>query len=279
VQALDSGEVRQDTFTIKTLDGTEKSVTVVINGASDTSWIDINNTIAGGAGHDSIFGGAGSDRLSGRGGNDRLDGGSGNDTISGGSGDDRLYGASGQDRIVGGTGADRAYGGSGNDRISGNAGNDRLYGDTGRDSLSGGIGSDTIVGGSGRDTITGGSGNDKIYGGAGADLLNGGAGRDAFVFNTKIGKGEIDTIQVFNAIEDTIVLDRAVFKNLGNSGKIGWNELQWAGKAYDSDDRILYDFTTGVLSYDADGSGSVSAVKFAKLDPYLWLMPDNFRII
>jgi VCBS repeat-containing protein len=279
MQALDSGEVRQETFTIKTVDGTEKVVTVFINGISDTIWLDLDNTISGGARHDSIFGGAGSDRLSGAAGNDRLDGGSGNDTVSGGSGSDRIYGGSGQDRISGGTGVDRAFGGSGHDRMSGDAGNDRLYGDTGNDSLSGGTGSDTIVGGSGRDTIKGGSGNDRIYGGAGADLLNGGAGSDAFVFNTKIGKGEVDTIQGFDPIEDMIVLDRAIFKNLGSSGKIGWNEFQWTGKANDADDRILYDFTTGMLSYDADGNGSGSAVKFAKLDPYLWLMPDNFRII
>jgi VCBS repeat-containing protein len=279
VQALNSGEVRQETFTIKTVDGTEKAVTVFINGISDTLWLDLDNTISGGAGRDTIFGGAGSDRLSGAAGNDHLDGGSGNDSVSGGSGNDRLYGGSGQDRISGGTGADKAYGGSGNDRISGDAGNDRLYGDTGNDSLSGGTGRDTIVGGSGRDTIMGGSGNDKIYGGEGADLLNGGAGRDEFVFNTRIGKGQIDTIQGFNPIEDTIVLDRDVFINLGNSGKIGWNEFQWSGKAHDSDDRILYDFTTGVLSYDADGNGSGAAVMFAKLDPYLWLTPDNFRII
>ncbi|MBD2751001.1 hypothetical protein IC232_30680 [Microvirga sp. BT688] len=139
--------------------------------------------------------------------------------------------------------------------------------------------SDTIVGGNGRDTITGGSGNDKIYGGVGADLLKGGAGRDAFVFNTNIGKGEIDTIQGFNPIEDTIVLARDVFKNLGSSGKIGWNEFQWTGKSNDAGDRILYDYATGVLSYDADGIGSGGAIKFVKLDPYLWLTPDKIRII
>lgn len=279
VQALNSGEIRQETFTVTTVDGTEKVVTVFINGINDTSWLDLDNTISGGASHDSIFGGAGSDRLSGAAGNDRLDGGSGNDSISGGSGDDWISGGTGQDGISGGTGADRVYGGSGNDRISGDAGSDRLSGDAGNDKIFGGTGSDTINGGSGRDTITGGSGNDKIYGGAGADLLNGGAGRDAFVFNTNIGKGELDTIQGFNPFEDTIVLDRTIFKNLGSSGRISWDEFQWAGKAHDADDRILYDFTTGVLSYDADGNGSGGAVKFVKLDPYLWLLPDNFRII
>ena len=30
---------------------------------------------------------------------------------------------------------------------------------------------------------------------------------------------------------------------------------------------------------DADGSGSGAAVKFAKIDPWLWLTHDSFRII
>ena len=279
VQVLQEGEVKQENFTIKTVDGTEKTVTVLVNGTSDTAWIDEDNTISGGSSHDTIFGGAGTDRLVGGAGNDRVDGGSGNDTVLGGSGNDRVYGGTGNDSVSGGTGADRVYGGSGADHVSGGSGNDRLYGDAGNDRLSGGTGSDTIVGGSGRDTITGGSGNDKIYGGLGADLLNGGAGRDTFVFDTKLGKGEVDTIQGFNPLEDRILLDSAVFKKLGDPGILDWDALRWGGSAIDANDRILYDFATGTLSYDADGSGSGAAVKFAKIDPWLWLTHDSFRII
>jgi VCBS repeat-containing protein len=279
VQALEDGEVRQETFTIRTAGGTEKAVSVLINGTGDTNWVDLNNTISGGGGHDSIFGGAGLDRLSGGGGNDRLEGGSGNDTVSGGSGNDRVYGGTGNDRVYGGTGSDRVYGGSGNDRVYGDSGNDRLYGDAGSDRLSGGSGNDVIFGGSGRDTITGSSGNDKIYGDLGADLLSGGTGRDSFVFDTRLGKGEIDTIQGFNPLEDKILLDNAVFKKLGSPGQLDWGAFRWGGNALDADDRILYDFATGTLSYDADGTGSGAAVKFAKIDPWLWFTHDSFRII
>lgn len=279
VQALQDGEVKQENFTVRTVDGTEKTVSVLINGTSDTAWIDLNNTISGGSGHDSIFGGAGTDRLVGGAGNDRVDGGSGNDTVSGGSGNDRVYGGTGNDSVSGGTGADRVYGGSGADRVSGDSGNDRLYGDAGNDRLSGSTGSDTIYGGSGRDTITGGSGNDKIYGGLGADLLDGGAGRDSFVFDTKLGKGEVDTIRGFNPLADRILLDNAVFKELGNPGKLDWSAFRWGGAALDANDRVLYDLAIGTLSYDADGSGSGAAVKFAKIDPWLWLTHDSFRII
>jgi VCBS repeat-containing protein len=279
VQALQEGEAKQETFTVKTIDGTETTVKVQINGTNDTPWIDGNNTISGGSSHDTIFGGAGSDRVSGGAGSDRLDGGSGNDTVLGGSGDDRVYGGNGNDSVSGGTGADRVFGGSGNDRVYGDSGNDRLYGDDGNDRLSGGTGGDIIVGGNGRDTIAGGSGNDKIYGGLGADLLNGGAGRDSFVFDTKFGKGEVDTIQGFDPLEDRILLDRAVFKGLGAPGKLDWNSFQWGGMANNPHAHILYDFATGTLAYDADGSGPGAAIQFAKIAPWLWLTPDNFRII
>jgi Ca2+-binding RTX toxin-like protein len=113
----------------------------------------------------------------------------------------------------------------------------------------------------------------------GADLLNGGAGRDTFVFDTKLGKGEVDTIQGFNPLEDRILLDSAVFKKLGDPGILDRDALRWGGNAIDANDRILYDLATGTLSYDADGSGSGAAVKFAKIDPWLWLTHDSFRII
>ena len=58
-----------------------------------------DNSIDGGAGHDTLYGGPG-------GGDDRLDGGPGNDRLYGGQGSDRLAGGAGDDRLVGGPGAD-----------------------------------------------------------------------------------------------------------------------------------------------------------------------------
>jgi Ca2+-binding RTX toxin-like protein len=237
---------------------------------SATNPLDGDNTFLGGGGRDNLFGGAGSDSLFGRAGNDRLDGGSDNDTVSGGSGNDRVYGGSGNDRVSGGSGADKVYGGSGHDQV---------YGDTGNDRLSGGTGHDIMMGGSGRDSISGGSGDDRIYGGLGADVLSGGAGRDAFVFDTRLGKSEVDTIRGFNPGEDRILLDNAIFKSVGSRGALDWNAFQWGDKALNADVRILYDFASGALLYDADGNGSGVAVKFAKIDPWLWLTYDSFRIV
>jgi VCBS repeat-containing protein len=279
VQSLQEGEVRQENFIVRTVDGTEQAIAVLINGTSDINPLDGDNTVSGGAGQDSLFGAAGSDSLFGRGGNDRLDGGSGHDIVSGGSGNDRVYGGSGNDRVFGGSGADKVYGGSGHDQVYGNTGNDWLHGDAGNDRLSGGSGHDIIMGGSGRDTISGGAGDDRIYGGLGADVLSGAGGRDSFVFDTRLGKGEVDTIQGFNPWQDRILLDSAIFKSAGGRGALDSNAFQWGDKAFGTEARVLYNFASGALLYDADGSGSAAAVKFAKVDPWLWLTYDNFRII
>ena len=48
----------------------------------------------------------------------------------------------------------------------------------------------------------------------------------------------------------------------------------------DATDRIIYNSTTGALSWDADGSGAnFQAVQFAQLNPNLNLTNQDFRVI
>jgi Ca2+-binding RTX toxin-like protein len=75
------------------------------------------NTIAGGAGNDSITGGDLADSLSGDAGNDTIIGDSGNDRISGLDGADSLNGGLGDDTIIGGLSKDSITAGSGRDVI------------------------------------------------------------------------------------------------------------------------------------------------------------------
>ena len=51
------------------------------------------------------------------------------------------------------------------------------------------------------------------------------------------------------------------------------------GAPADNNDYILYNSTTGALSYDADGSGSGAATTFAMLGPGLALTSANFTVI
>jgi Ca2+-binding RTX toxin-like protein len=250
-----------------------------------------SNTLNGRDNIDDVMKGlGGNDMIKGRGGNDSLSGGSGNDKVYGDGGDDRVKGDSGNDRVYGGSGNDRAYGGSGNDRVYGSSGNDRVYGSSGHDTVDGGSGNDWVYGDSGNDRVYGGTGDDVVNGGSGNDRLYGGAGSDAFVFNTRLGtastdrKVNFDTIVDFNVKYDSFLLDNSVFKKLG-SGTLS-NPMQLdkeffvtGSKARERDDYLIYNKKTGVLSYDADGSGSRDAVEFAQLSKNLKLTYKDFFVM
>jgi len=144
---------------------------------------------------------------------------------------------------------------------------------------------EVIRGTSGADVLTGGAGRDVLYGGLGNDVLTGGAGQDVFVFSTKLnGKKNKDQIVDFNVKDDTIWLDDAVFKKLGKGtelkpGKLKAAFFKIADKAQDKDDYLIYNKKTGVLSFDADGSGAGKAVDFAQLKRGLALTAKDFFVI
>jgi Ca2+-binding RTX toxin-like protein len=239
---------------------------------------------------DIIKGQGGNDTIKGRGGNDKLHGGTGNDKVYGDSGDDRVNGDSGNDYVNAGSGNDWASGGAGNDRVYGSFGDDRVYGSSGHDTVDGGAGNDWVYGDTGNDRVYGGSGNDVVHGGAGNDRLYGGAGTDAFVFNTKLGTAatdrnvNFDTIVDFKVRDDSVFLDNAIFKKLGggtlaNPSPLDAEFFVTGTKAKERDDYLIYNKKTGVLSYDADGSGSKQAVEFAQLSKNLALTHKDFFVI
>ena len=194
-----------------------------------------------------------------------------------------LYGTGGGDAIVLGQGANAhlaltnttVFGLGGNDRITAALGHDRVYGGRGNDRLAGGPGDDALFGEVGNDVLSGGPGKDWISGGPGRDKLNGGPGADGFVFDSKLSaRFNVDVIYGFNPKEDTIYLDNAVFKKAGRGTPDHPLKIKkaffWAGEeAHDANDRILYDKSTGALSYDPDGTGSAAAVQFAQLSKNL----------
>jgi Ca2+-binding RTX toxin-like protein len=182
-----------------------------------------------------------------------------------------------------------AHTGYGNDVVSGLGGHDTILTAGGNDWLFGGEGDDRLSGEAGRDRLSGESGQDWLCGGHGNDWLSGGASSDIFVFDTRLGtaktdrKVAFDRIADFNVKDDTIWLDDAVFKKLGKGSELSPGRLNKAyfeiGKADDRNDYLLYDKKTGILSYDADGSGSKAAVEFAQLSKNLKLTCEDFMII
>jgi Ca2+-binding RTX toxin-like protein len=236
----------------------------------------------------------------------RLTGGTMNDTIMGLGGADTLDGGIGADSMMGGVGDDLYIVDHANDVVwedarkgiadtvllryhTFNAGNSEIENITGdanmafhitghngvanrltgaglADTLIGLGGADTLRGLDGDDSLVGGSGNDRLVGGLGNDVMSGGAGQDRFVFDSTLGADNVDVIQDFNVIDDTILLDGAVFEELVTPGVLSAEAFVISRTgAFDGNDRIIYNDSTGALYYDADGSGSGAAIQFATL--------------
>jgi Ca2+-binding RTX toxin-like protein len=172
-----------------------------------------------------------------------------------------------------------AVGKSGADTINGNSKTNILGGMGGNDTLWGRGGHDLIDGGTGDDRIYGESGNDILSGGAGRDTLTGGSGYDFFAFDSRPSKSSIDIVEDFNVKYDTIMLWKGIFKVAASPNGVISSGAFWAGsKAHDSSDRIIYDKSTGALSYDPDGTGPKAAQQFATLDVNLKMTNKDFVI-
>jgi Ca2+-binding RTX toxin-like protein len=151
----------------------------------------------------------------------------------------------------------------------------------GNDTITGTNSNDVLEGYGGNDTLNGLSGNDKLYGGTGNDWLYGGTGRDQFVFNTRPFSTNKDTIYDFNVKDDTVRMENAAYSKVGVNGylKSGAFWSNKTGRAHDKDDRIIYDKDSGVLYYDADGTGSSKGVAFTTIGKNLLMTSKDLYIV
>lgn len=135
--------------------------------------------------------------------------------------------------------------------------------------LAGSSGHDQLIGLDGNDTLIGRGGVDELHGGAGRDILSGGAGADTFVFDTAPETSAMrDVITAFSHSQsDKIAFSRAAFAALDIGPLAAEAFYTGAGvrSAHDADDRIIYNTTTGILFYDADGAGGATSVAIAEL--------------
>ncbi|MGU3540759.1 VCBS domain-containing protein [Methylobacterium sp. A54F] len=198
VQYLNTGESRTESFLVFSSDGTETTLSFVVNGQSEPPSDDGGGAgpgnPAGGSGgqgsegNDDLIGTPGDDTISLLGGDDRYLALEGNDVVFGNMGNDAVFGNQGNDSLWGGMGQDSLFGGQGDDWLSGDRGDDLLFGNLGADLLLGGMGTDTLYGGQGNDTLYGGQGNDVLYGDLGDDVLSGDLGADRYVFGANSGR-------------------------------------------------------------------------------------------
>jgi Ca2+-binding RTX toxin-like protein len=154
------------------------------------------------------------------------------------------------------------------------------------DTIIGGDGDDQLVGFAGNDWIRGGEGNDLLAGGSGRDTLTGGAGNDVFLFSDMAADpSKPDIVTDFIPSRERIVLDGTTFTALSRKGVTKPSGLLKASsfvvgpKAKDANDHVIYDRTTGTVSYDPDGSGSANAVAIVKLDQRPPLSFKDFFIV
>ncbi|URK88271.1 calcium-binding protein [Rhizobium sp. RCAM05350] len=228
-------------------------------------------TLTGNAFGQSIIGGTGNDVLNGGGGKDTLTGQIGNDT----------YVIDGGDTIVevAGEGTDLVKSTLGYTLVA-NVENLALMGAADINGT-GNIFNNGITGNSGKNVLSGLAGNDTLNGGLGLDRLVGGLGKDSFVFDTKLGNTNVDTISDFNVADDTIRLENAIFTALTKPGALAAAAFagNLTGLAGDATDRIIYEKDTGKLFYDADGNGSAAGIQFALLSKNLALTQADFFIV
>ncbi|GAB6141273.1 hypothetical protein JCM14076_20020 [Methylosoma difficile] len=237
------------------------------------------------------------------------------DTLTGTSAADVFNGLAGDDVIDGLAGADTMAGGTGNDTyivdntgdivietstlsteidtvnssvtytLSTNAENINLLGvasinATGNalaNVMVGNSGNNTLLAGGGADILSGGAGNDVLIGSAGNDTLTGGSGADLFRFNTSL-TNNIDTITDFNAVDDVIELKNTIFTQLTSLGTLSASHFVVGPAALDSNDYLIYNSSTGALSYDADGNGANAMVQIALLSTGLAMTYTDFIV-
>lgn len=220
----------------------------------------------------------------GRSGSDVITGGIANDTLYGGSGDDSLDGRGGLDTANylddGFDGAGMSLHGVTVDLATGNATDN--WGDTDTltriENVTGSAMNDSLSGNASGNVLDGQAGNDRLDGKGGGDFLTGGAGADTFAFTTPLGAGNVDTVADFVSGKDHIELAKSVFSAL-DVGALSSTSFSQAIAATNPNQHILYNATTGVVSYDADGNGATASVAFATFTPGQTLRARDFQVV
>jgi Ca2+-binding RTX toxin-like protein len=232
------------------------------------------NIITGTPGRDRLVGTAGDDLINGLAGKDHLHGLQGNDDLHGGLDDDMLWGGLGDDLYFVDTTGEKVFErrNEGIDTVVSSI-SYTLPANVERLVLVDFPSATSATGNKLDNEIIGSQGDNVIAGKGGNDTLDGALGRDTYVFDTPLGRDNVDTVQ-FVAGTDLIQLDAQIFKGVTGPGAFAFGPA-----AMDADDRIIFDASSGALMYDPDGTGSQAAVTFAILVGAGALSPADFVVV
>ena len=137
--------------------------------------------------------------------------------------------------------------------------------------ISGNYGINTIIGTGLADTLNGNRGNDIVTGGLGADTF-----RFDSTLNATTNKDTITDFTVAQA--DKIQLENAIFTALTTTGVLNANAFVIGTAATTAAQRIIYNSTSGTLTYDSNGSAAGGATVFAQLATGLALTASMFNV-
>ena len=124
-----------------------------------------------------------------------------------------------------------------------------------------------ISGNYGSNSLVGGGYDDLLNGNRGNDTLTGGLGADRFRFDSVLSATtNVDVITDFNPGQgDRIELAVAVFSGLGPAGPLDATRFTVGTAAIGSLAQIVYNTSTGGLSYDSNGATAGGSTLFALL--------------
>ena len=296
---LDEGQVYNITDCLVPIDNVVATTTASYTDTAGKSSLIVgtaaNETIQAGDGHDLVFGLAGNDSITGGAGDDCLFGGAGDDTffanlseaefdeLQGGSGIDTLQRTTtgGQSELVlnqflATNGIERvdlgtAFGidGNGDDNVldfsattffssrnvEGAGGNDTITATNSATS--------TYDGNDGNDVLNGGSVADNLIGSTGNDTITGGGGNDCFRYNAT-NEGT-DTITDFVSGTDKFLFEDTAFSNTAIFTSNA------TGTASGTNAQFIYNTSSGLLSYDSNGTlgGGSNSIAFLTGNPAL----------
>lgn len=160
-------------------------------------------------------------------------------------------------------------------RFEGNANTQKFIGTTKND---------TFVGNGGNDTLTGGAGADKfVFGKVYEQIITGSATDVQTYTNTAFNLTGVDTITDFTrtsgANRDKIELHTDQYAALTGGITNANVRANATGTAADANDYLVFNTTTKMLSYDADGNGAGAAVNIAVLTGVATLNASDFIVV
>ena len=156
----------------------------------------------------------------------------------------------------------------------------RFEGNADKNTFIGTTKADTFIGNGGNDVLTGGAGADKfVFGKVHEQIVTGSSTTVPTYTDTAFNLTGVDTITDFTRGSDSLHLNDDQYSALMGGITNANVRASAIGTAADANDYLLFNTTSKLLSYDADGNGAGAAVSIAILTGVSTLNASDFVIV